>query len=103
MSHNKDVLVSEYDAERKGIMFSSNSHWSRTRLQRQYRISNRRLPSVTNSFIGDTGGYTQREVSAFDRVHLNLSDKESAIVVTENGSSGTYGTLVILTEVDHVT
>lgn len=96
MSHNKDVLVSEFLAERKGIPFSSIRSWTTTRLDRSYRIDNRKLASVTKSFLGTTDNYTQVEVDSFDRKSLNLRENETAIAVTENGSSGNYGTIVIL-------
>lgn len=96
MAHGKDILVSEWTSEYKGVPFSSSKWWHLTRLETQYRIPNRRLTSVTNSFIGDN----QRLVSEYDRRQLNLSDNENAIIVPAGGA---YGRLIILTEVNHVT
>lgn len=99
--HNKDVLVSEFSSVFLAIPFSSNKFWSRKQLNTQYRIANRRLASVANSFTGDNGDIRQREVSDYDKKMLRLNDNETAIIASSGNSN--YGTLIILTEVDHVT
>lgn len=100
MSHNKDVLISEYSSVFLGIPFSTGKFWSRKQLDTQYRIANRRLASVANSFIGESGTIKQREVTEYDKRMLCLNDNETAIIASEGNSI--YGTLIILTEVDHV-